>query len=242
MNKRIFPILALLGSLSHSGNAAVILASDDFSEANSTVLHNKAADVGGNWDVTVNNTVTIQGNAFDTDQAPGVQAFLGFTRSLAAGETLRFEFTTVATAGTMFEAGGLFAGFNIYTGSTNRIFVGDPGGTPVDNSPQNWSASGAALLTPGTVIQTNINDESVTGIFSYDFDTGASSLTIDNGSSSNTINLLYTSGLALDRIRIASGTGASEINVDRFEIIAVPEPSAALLGSLGAMLLLRRRI
>ncbi|MCA9236432.1 MAG: PEP-CTERM sorting domain-containing protein [Planctomycetales bacterium] len=233
--------LALVLGLGLGGRAAAeIIGADDFSETDGSALGGKAADVGGTW----SSNGQINGGAFDTAQFGGAHdgSFVGFTRALGAGETLIMTFETFDTGGTMFQPNNNYAGISLYLDNDEKFFVGDPAGG-ADAAGTGWTADGFAGGS-GAVIST-INAEAVTGVFTYNFDSGNASLTLNDGASSETVYRTYDPGVAVNRLRIQAGDGLAEINVSSFEVSAVPEPASAGLMALalaGLAMQVRKRL
>ncbi|MCA9240406.1 MAG: hypothetical protein KDA37_09410, partial [Planctomycetales bacterium] len=124
---------------------------------------------------------------------------------------------------------------------SEKFFIGDPAGG-ADAAGLGWTLDGFAGGS-GVAIST-INAEAVSGIFTYDFDTGNASLTVNDGASSETIFRTYDPGVPVNRLRIQAGDGAAEINVDGFVVSAstVPEPAGiAMLSALIGVLPLASR-
>lgn len=226
--------LAAVGAVRQA--AAATIFSDDFSEANGTVINGKAADVGGAWVENTTTNIAVQNSAVDTSGAARL-LFAPFTRPLAAGERLTLTFNSDTV--NLFRGGGAYAGLSLYTDYVNggntgneRIFVGD-----TSASSAGWGTEQAGG-TPS--IQSTDTSLPATVTFTYDYDTGAVALSV-NGTLEGTAT--YNSGLALNALRIANGNGG-DIKVNDVTVSAAPVPEPAT-GSLivlaGAAALTRRR-
>jgi hypothetical protein len=191
---------------------------DNFSEADGTALAGKLPDIGGAWSVS-GAAATVSGGIVDTAGAAR-QAYGSFDRALSAGHTLQLDFETADSAGNFSSVN--WAGISLYIGSSERIFIGDPG----DSTAAEWGLRGGN----GTSLSGNsgVIDESVVGKFLYDFDTGAYELWLND-----VLELSGTTqaGLALDRIRLANG-GPSALAVDSLSVsLLIPTPAALPAGA-----------
>jgi hypothetical protein len=215
--------------------SAEIIGADDFSEADGTPVNGKPADVGGaTWQ---SGSQTIVGGALDTDsvgQHSG--SFLNLTRALGPGEILTMNFTSKESAGLMFDING-YAGMSFYIDGSEKLFIGDPGGGQAVNG---WSLDGFA---GGVIDYSGLQNEAVTGVFTYAYDTGVGTLNVTDGVNVGTAVHFYDAGLALNRFRIQSGSSdAAAIAIDSFSIFAgVPEPTSAGIVAVGALVSLMRR-
>ena len=228
--------LALCGQVS-----AEIIGADDFSEPDGSAVNGKLADVGGGaWSAP--GAQTIVGGILDTNPVGQHEgSFLDFTRALGPGEVLTLTFTAAESAGTMFDLDG-YAGMSLYIDGSEKLFVGDPGGGQPVNG---WALDGFA---GGVIGYSGLLSEAVTGVFSYNYDTGAGTLEITDGVNVASAVHNYDPGLALNRFRIQSGSSdAAALAIDSFSAFAgpaVPEPtSLGLLASatIGCVLCSRRR-
>ena len=221
--------------------SAEIVGADDFSEPNGTAVSGKLADVGGApW--AAPGAQTIAGGILDTDLVGEHEgSFLDLTRALGPGEILTMTFTSSETAGSLFEPGG-YAGLSLFVGGSEKLFIGDPGGAQVVNG---WALDGFAGGGPSTY--TGLGSEAVSGTFTYNYDSGVGTLLVSDGVNSGSAIHNYDPALALNRLRIQSGsTAAAAIAIDSFSIsiATVPEPtSLALLamGVAGCMACTRKR-
>jgi len=155
-------LAVVLGTAFTSSASAQVVFSDDFSEANGTLLDNKAPDVGnGTWFIsaTTGELQEINGgvvNSFDNPAGP-LGPFTAFSSvapggsftPLAANQVLKFSFSTVASGGIFH--GGAIAGFHLYNnpGSlTPQVFIGTSGSAPSNSV---WrvedGAGGSTALT-----------------------------------------------------------------------------------------------
>jgi hypothetical protein len=199
--------------------SAAIVAADDFDDANGTLLHGKAADVGGAWRVTQGGgDLDVLGGVLDTSGA-GRTGFLDFAggKTLGPGEVLTMTLTTLSPPGNNFFSGG-WAGFSFFSEGSEVMFIGDTGGGEF------WGLDQA--LTSGTVVSDN-NEPNATAIFTYAFDSGAYDLTV------NGVSELAGTGaanLAVDEFRFENGNGGDLVMESVLvDISQVPEPSAFVL-------------
>ena len=233
----VFTFSLALMCLGLAGPAsAEIIGADDFNEADGTAVNGKSADIGGaSWQ---SGSQTIVGGVLDTDQVGQHSgSFLNLTRALGPGEILTLNFTSAATAGSMFDIDG-YAGMSFFIDGSEKLFVGDPGGGQAMNG---WSLDGFA---GGVIAYAGVQNETVTGVFTYAFDTGVGTLEVTDGVNVGTAVHFYDAGLALNRFRIQSGgADAAAIAIDSFSIFAgVPEPTSIGIVAVGALVsLLRRR-
>jgi hypothetical protein len=106
-------------------------------------------------------------------------------------------------------------------------------------SPSNWVVSGAftvADYNAGTeqgIVRWNGTNLNQTRHVTYTLDTTAPGWT-------NTQNIGYV-GWFTSNPGGVNLNGANQVSIDNFSLTAIPEPSAALLGGLGLLALLRRR-
>ncbi len=190
--------------MSYASAQAVPVLSDDFNDANGTVLDGKAPDVGGApWDQTVGANVTVQSGAVSTSGGART-AFGFFTTPLATGQRLTFDFTTNAIGN--FHSGG-FAGLSLFTGGTERVFIGDLSGAST-----NWGVS-----FPGgspASVTTSVAGAAQTGQFTYDFRSGAYGLKLGSTVAAGGFG---PAGLAMDRLRFINDLGG-DIVIDSVAI------------------------
>lgn len=219
---------------------AEVIGADDFSESDGAAVNGKPADVGGSWGAP--GSQTIVGGVLDT--APVGQhegSFLNFTRALGVGETLTLTFRSAESAGTMFDIDG-YAGMSLFIDGSEKLFIGDPGGGQAVNG---WALDGFAGGGPSSY--TGLGSEAVTGTFTYNFDTGLGTLLVSDGVNAASTSHNYDPGLALNRLRIQSGSSdAAALAIDTFSVSAaqVPEPASLGLlafGLLGSLACARRR-
>lgn len=216
--------------------SATVVASDDFDDANGTLLDGKPADGGGTWRVTQNGgDLDIQAGALDTTGA-GRTGFLDFSgdAALGPGEVLSLIVTTQNPSGDNYFSGG-FAGFSFFTGSDDAeaIFVGDTG------AGESWGVDGPGFAA---VLSDNA-DPDATAVFTYAYDTGAYSLAVDG---MEELSGDIPADFAVDRFRFINGGGGDFI-MDEFTVDisnAIPEPnSVAVLAvaAVGLAVAVRRR-
>ena len=217
---------ALVQYIENKYSFATVFA-DDFSEANGTVVNGKAPDVGGaNWNQTVGANVTIQGGAIETQG--GAREIIGtFTRALSAGDIMTMTIESLESGGNVFSTG--FAGISLYDGANELLFVGD-----VADSTAGWAA--AALAAGPEVISSGKTSEVATVVFTYNFDTGAASLTIDGGT---TFTGVLPANAAVDSLKIWN-QGGGDIKIDSINVV-IPEPATLSLLALGMLGLVARR-
>ena len=116
---------------------------------------------------------------------------------------------------------------------TTPLGGADPGGTNswftvgFTSSQHNWNGVDSATIDTGHLVRFNSNQ--VTTI----------TYTV-SGADLVAASVQYV-GWITDRAGAVNLGGLSEIKIDNFSLTAVPEPSAALLGGLGMLALLRRR-
>jgi hypothetical protein len=212
--------------------SAEIIGADDFSEPDGTAVNGKLADVGGGaWSAP--GVQTIVGGILDTDPVGQHQgSFLNLTRALGPGEVLTMTFASAESAGTMFDING-YAGMSFFIDGSEKLFIGDPGGGQPVNG---WALDGFA---GGVIDYSGLLSEAVTGVFSYNYDTGVGTLEITDGVSVATAVHNYDPGLALNRLRIQSGSSeAAALAINSFSVFAgpaIPEPTSLGLLALGAV-------
>lgn len=231
--------LLFMGTGLASRASAEIIGADDFSESDGTPVNGKAADVGsGNWSAPGGQTVV--GGILDTDLVGQHQgSFLDLTRALGPGELLTMSFQSAESAGLMFDING-YAGMSFYVGGDEKLFIGDPGGGQPVNG---WSLDG---FSAGTLSQSGLGVEPVTGTFTYNYDTGVGFLSVTDGVNVATAKRFYSPAHAINRFRIQSGSSdATALAVDWFSVSAnpVPEPAslALLIAGVTAAIVVRVR-
>ena len=266
--KQLLPVLLL--SLAPSSWAAVI-ASANFTgmtvENQATVNPVTGANdftwslingTGTNFDVVADtgSPGIGTGNALRTDQAGtgtfrGMIGTMGSSASLLIGETL-----TLTLDGRYYESpannsGGLRFGFINSSSLDNNFYVqaGTGGNTGMvmyrdgigDNSPGGGTGITALTSTASGPTYASLATDPFSAFFSITR-TAASEYSIVasiNGSTRTT-----TSAIGWDSynaIFIRNGSISSDFLVDNVSVSLIPEPSAALLGAVGLLGLLRRR-
>ena len=227
-SSRLIPILASAILTIPAAQAAVVF-SDDFSEADGTLIDGKAPDVGNAWSAP-SSTLAISNSSLDTSGA-GRTVFGGFASSLAAGQILTLTYDTIAVGGGNFFSGG-YAGVSLFVGGDERVFTGDTGAGAT------WGVDSGAI---GSAILSQDSTATTTATFSYAYDTGDWSFTTTSGVDLSGVGQV---GEAFSQLRIANGSGG-DIRVDNVvvDISAVPEPSAYVLFGIAGLSLgfLRRR-
>ncbi|MFC7335764.1 hypothetical protein ACFQY0_01140 [Haloferula chungangensis] len=140
-----------------------------------------------------------------------------------------------------------FAGFKTGTSSSTSslsslLYIIDAGSTPSDTADFRIgirSQTTAGSIIPGTLDL--LYDTTYDVTLSYDFATGQSSATL--GGETITTTTPTSSSPTLDGFFFRQGTSLNNesFTVDSLTIVNIPEPTVALLGSLGTLALLRRR-
>ena len=215
--------LAALASMACVGAAqGMTVFSDDFDDADGTVLDGKAADVGGPW--SENTGVTVNGGILDTSGA-GRTAFADFTAALGPGEIITVTYDAAESAGN-FSSG--FAGVSLFIGGAEEVFIGNPG------SIDNWGIDGGTI---GGTQDAGQTAEDLTAVFTYAYDSGDWTFDLSSGES---LSGTGVSGQGFNRLRIGNGEGG-DLAVDSLVVEIVPEPSSLALLGLGGLAVLRRR-
>lgn len=197
--------------------------SDDFSQPDGTQLNGTTPDIGGNWSVTSGSSsgIVINSGIVTTTGSNSPSSidlmFANFTSTLGSNELLTMNFDVSGFTGSNVASG--FAGISLFEGNNERFFIGSTSGSG------NWGIAGLA--------STSVNVGANSGSFTYEYNTGAWTLSITGDSISGT----STANYGLDRIRIASDrSNIADIAVSSVEVSVVPEPSAyALIGGLIAL-------
>ncbi len=236
--------------------AAVVFA-DDYSEANGTAINGKLPDVGAVYSVTegaandVNNGgvagagLSVLNGQYISDGAKRV-VFADFNSGLAM-LGVSTPLLTAVIDGNFFRntpPETRLGGLSLFTGATERFFIGDRSGALTDYGVE-FSGGGTGAIVAGR------NGPQVT-TFTYNFNTGDVNL-YDGATATGTPLLTMPgatsgpgggsgAGYAIDRIRfINDGGGDISFNSLSFDIGVVPEPSSALLVGVGLVGLLGRR-
>lgn len=209
------------------------LFSDDFSEANGTLINNKPADIGGNITVTEGGAdLDIQAGSVETQGARRVINF-PFTQPITANDILTVTVGYLESGGTFFSGG--FAGFRLMAGATTLTevgFFGDP-----SNSTAGYYVGASSAGTGG--FQSTQATEPGNLVFTYVYNTGAATLSF-NGTQLGTTTLAAAQPI---RALQAENNGGGDQHFTSVVATAVPEPTTALMGVFAGtgLLALRRR-
>jgi triacylglycerol lipase len=191
----------------------VTLFADDLDDPEGTPLDDKLPDQGlGKW--VASGSPSVQGGAVDTFGGAR-EAFGTFEQPLAAGEKLQVFVTTTPTAGTFFSGG--FAGFSLYAGGSERVYVGDPSGP---------SSAWVLEETGVQSVDTALGVEATRVMVEYTFDTGELRF-VDFGGTGTIETLAGPAGWPIDQIRLANG-GGGDFAVDDVEARIIPGTSTVL--------------
>lgn len=180
----------------------------------------------------------------DTDTASGSNANIAYTfaSTVTTGMTIQFDFKLNSTSGyptlqllDSANTAGLF--LNLTRNSAQPAIVNQTnggGGTTITNVDlSTWYRVTIQLDAPSAALET----------YAITVESGDGAATPLNFSSSTNYSF-RNNVIDYNRINIfnnTTGAGTSDFHIDNFSITAVPEPSAALLGCLGLMALVRRR-
>ncbi len=246
------PSLALLAMPAASVGAVVF--ADDFSEVNGVAINGKLPDVGGAYTVTegaandVNNGgvagagLSVLNGQYISDGAKRV-VFANFNTAVGM-LGVSTPILTAVIDGNFFRntpPDTRLGGVSLFTGDTERIFIGDRSGALTDYGVE-YSGGGTGAIVAGR------NGPQLT-TFTYNFNTG--DVNLYEGNLALGVPLLSLpgatsgpgggsgAGYAIDRIRfINDGGGDISFNSLSFDIGVVPEPSSAILVGLSLMGLL----
>jgi hypothetical protein len=212
-----FSLGLLLGCASLMGSAdAELVAYDDFSYADGTLLNGQDPAIGGVWDVQAGGgNLDIQGGILDT-QGDGRIAYLGFDSPLGPGQILTLIIDAAPTGGTMFGPNTGWAGVSLFENGDERAFVGSPFNRDF------WGVDNA--IPAGTILSDNA-DEDNTATFTYDYDSGDWTFSLAAGAP---LGGTGPAGIPLNRLRIGNGSnGDLALDAVSVDISAVvPEPGS----------------
>lgn len=260
-------ITCLAFAISGSANAAsTLLLTDNFngtSGGNQIVSSGFAADQGGSL-VSVGYTTAGPGNSWNTQRGNGGTIAVAYdtgsfslNRNFATdantyNQALQISFVAYASGFTDASAWGSFT-----VGSAQNLFAYDGGSKfgflfRQNDIVETYAYESATLNNLGNTSYVSYDSDSFTLLLS---DTGGTGSAFSgNGSVAKLYvagNLLSTT--TLDQLSAADGylsfggmsvnwgAGNGQANIDNLAITVIPEPSAALLGGLGLLALLRRR-
>lgn len=255
---------ALLASIlimtASSQAATIVLLSDDFNTANNTDLNQNLAtrqagtleSAGSNWTETSGSTNAILSNQLNVTNGASTSHVVNnadfeadltsANLSTVSGFSLAFDFDYTGTAGAWSSAylsthnfaderGNSRFGF-IAFGTGDLQFYGDSGFS-INNATMATLVSGWNVTNLNSFSFVATRSTATTGIYDV-FVNGIEvasnrAYTFGTGGTNGEVNF--------EVINIGNGAGL----YDNFSITTVPEPSAALLGSLGLLALMRRR-
>ncbi|MDB6079255.1 MAG: symbB [Akkermansiaceae bacterium] len=202
---RGFRWLVVAGGLLISGlSSGQVVFSDDFTAAAGATLAGRVPPVGQAWTQPGGAAITITNGAIDT--AGGDRsAFAGFSQAFTGSPRLlklTIDFTSLT-----FSSG--YAGVSLYSGDSEKMFVGSVGGRGGSVSCE-LTGGGAVTATPATP----------TGLVTviYDSETGKTTLYAGATLTGPVLgSLTGTAGLSLDRVRVQNGgadVGVSSITAE----------------------------
>ncbi|MDZ7616994.1 MAG: PEP-CTERM sorting domain-containing protein, partial [Patescibacteria group bacterium] len=205
-----------------------VVFDDNFTAANGTVLHGKMPVIGGAaWSQTAGTNVAIQNGIIDT--TGGARQIVGtFTTALDANcppLTLTFEATKLSSTDG-------FSGISLLEGGVEKLFVGNAR----NNAYWTMASTADGAIEGTSMFSSDIAIGAGTAVFTYDFHTGFSTLSINGGTS---ITGTLPAGAAIDSLRIWNNHGG-DIAISSIRV-TIPEPSAVMLAALGLLLLAGRR-
>jgi hypothetical protein len=195
-------------------------------------------------------TATIAGNTFQ-----GMIGTMGSSTTIPIGQTLTLSFIGQYTEAPGNVGGGLRFGFisaynNVNNANADNA-IGVQSGTGTNNTlslnrdtTPNFGPLGGTTVTMATTTGTQNVGTSVytasfaitrtgTGTYSYSGNVNGSTVSV----SGETVGVFDN----YNAIAIVNGNTAADFRIDNVSVTLIPEPSAALIGSLGLLALLRRR-
>lgn len=184
---------------------------------------------------------------------------LSLSRGEAATGTLYFRYT-VGNPASNYTTESYYAGMSFFDGAAEHLGVGN-GWDPWAYSAFNTSVGNLDLNSanpePGQTYQQVRSTDMTTIVLRVDFNSFANdnvtvwlnpNLGLTEGAQSSSLTTSFSADANFDRIYLREGGGGDGWTYSNFaiaetfsEIAAVPEPSAALLGGLGLISLLRRK-
>jgi hypothetical protein len=256
--------LAALAAFTLAGPAsAAVLLTDNFNtnnESAATFNDDLAADQGGSL-ATVSYTTVTGGANYQVQHSNGGQmllvgnlfgqrdVFASLNRNFAtdantANAALEVSFTVEVSDGFISSD---WAAFSIGSGQNNFVLNSankfsalfqDDGGTQQFKNGTTPTIGSSATFTDGDTVKFVISNAAGTGsAFSSDGETDVVNMYFNNTLAGTWTNLNFGSG---DGYLTFEGRNSNS-RFDNLSISAIPEPSAALLGGLGMLALLRRR-
>ncbi|MCF7733390.1 MAG: hypothetical protein K9N23_16995 [Akkermansiaceae bacterium] len=230
-------------SLITSAYSTTILVSDNFDRADGSLVGTTPTPgPGGTWlhhSGTAGDLLITSGKAVVQHGTSSEDANVPFAAQTVGVITASFDITVhdeTAITGTNFE---YFAHFK--DGSNRfyaRLDVVAPSGT-AGNYTLGISTNGD---TAETTFPTDFNyGDTVTVNLSFDFATGLAALAVGSTTLSSTTSIPTGVTISAFALRQSDSSNDETITVDNLVVSQVPETSAALLGSLAMLRLLRRR-
>jgi len=242
---KILPLLLCCTFIGGSIHAAVIFEEDFGTLASTTTITTSNTDLtyvrigsgGGSIEALNPSTVGSGASVFITGPSGtslngiGVQSTLDFgTDNLI---TLSLDFSLTASAGQIVIGLGLGSTFtgNTVFNTTQGFFWLQINETQIQRrtSLSAWSNIGTAISL-NTTYNLTVETDTVTGLMDV----------ILNGTKIADQVVVTTSSIDPNGFRIYAVNGSS-VEIDNISITAIPEPAAAVFGSIGMFFLLRRR-
>ena len=217
----LFGILALTATLSCGNAFAAVIYSQTFTGGAVTLAGTTTTTGGGTWTGAGANIINLDGN---TTAGAGGAVSLAFTPQNG------FVYDLTATINVT-AANGSWLGVGFLENNDAYGFLGSPK-TPTALRTGGWQT----WAGPGANYTQTSNDVLIR------LDTTASqwTATFFQGGDLMGDTYTYTTNPTITRVGFVS-EGTAVGSVSAFQLTAVPEPTAALLGTLGMLALLRRR-